>query len=1123
MITYCTATQQASDRKRPLHDFPTRSLCKRWHTILLGILIAAAAGAAVAKSSHDGHSHTTEYEYDASGRLATEIIGAYWRGDQLETRYTYDIHGNRIKTTVSSPTRGTAAMAPRTDRLTYDARGQFPATHRNAEQHIAQIRVDTRFGNVAGLTDPNGLHTQWQYDEFGRVVREIGADGTQTRWDYHYCQGVHDGNASCPRLARYLIEITPLAADGSSANGPWHKTYYDSVQREIRNETVGFDGHSIIAQDTEYDQLGRVARRSLPYFDGQTPQWQRFNYDRLHRLVNSTGADGSHTTMRYSGLSTSVTNALQQTQTSTKNSRGQLLEVADADNNRLRYHYDAGGNLISTIDPHGNDIRMHYDGRGRKTRMTDPDMGMWIYAYNPMNELVQQTNAEKQTSRMQYDRLGRLISREEADLKSHFVYDQCALGIGKLCTASTDNGYQQTHHYDQLGRNHRTDTEIDTTYTDNVSFDEHGRVATQTWPTGLSLKYVYSNLGALQEIRDQQSDALYWRVDTHNALGQTLQQTYGNQVVTQHVFNAATGRLQHSYAGAGNQVQQLDYHYDALGNLISRNDGNQQLSETFLYDNLNRLTHAMLNAPAADLSPLAIRYDELGNILRRSDVGHYEFLRRLYPHTLQRIRYHASDPHEFRHDRTGAMTAEMVRPAAQPRAIRYTSFNMPQRIIAGNVTPRHVTTFTYGPEHQRLKKITPAGTTVYLHPDNSGSLFYEKEIKADGSTEHRHFITADGQVIAIIKQHVTQQGATQQQTYYLHRDHLGSITAITDEQGEVVERLAYDAYGQRRFPAGNRDDANQLRSKITNRGYTGHEHLDDHGLIHMNGRIYDPRIGRFLSADPHVTSPDSLQSFNRYAYVLNNPLALTDPSGYDWDDCGIDTCANLRRSAGLPPIFATDRSAHWDLALPLQWNRFAPMPLPGYYPAQHENGEIVQLPYLRPVATQNNSLPPVTVISSSDNSGVMDNYLTREQQLWAEPGAASFSVLEYLIPLSRLFNSLRVIGAAMKGVNGKTSLFRAVGPAELADIKTRGILRNLGSAEGKYFTTSAEAAASYAKQAVKGFGDAPYTLIETRVPNKIFRGLSAVTVDRGVPAWVIPTGRLPGLTPKALDAMPIPH
>jgi RHS repeat-associated protein len=63
---------------------------------------------------------------------------------------------------------------------------------------------------------------------------------------------------------------------------------------------------------------------------------------------------------------------------------------------------------------------------------------------------------------------------------------------------------------------------------------------------------------------------------------------------------------------------------------------------------------------------------------------------------------------------------------------------------------------------------------------------------------------------------------------------------------------------------------------------TEHEGLDELGIIHMNGRIYDPYIGRFMSADPYIQAPYELQSHNRYSYVMNNPLLYTDPSGYHW-------------------------------------------------------------------------------------------------------------------------------------------------------------------------------------------------------------------------------------------------
>ena len=104
--------------------------------------------------------------------------------------------------------------------------------------------------------------------------------------------------------------------------------------------------------------------------------------------------------------------------------------------------------------------------------------------------------------------------------------------------------------------------------------------------------------------------------------------------------------------------------------------------------------------------------------------------------------------------------------------------------------------------------------------------------------------------------------------------------AVTDINGVVRERMAYDPCGKRRMVNGNTDVIDSIAGVQTDRGFTMHEHLDEIGLINMNARMYDPYTGRFLSADPFIQYPDNLQSYNRYSYVLNNPLAFSDPSGY---------------------------------------------------------------------------------------------------------------------------------------------------------------------------------------------------------------------------------------------------
>ena len=158
-----------------------------------------------------------------------------------------------------------------------------------------------------------------------------------------------------------------------------------------------------------------------------------------------------------------------------------------------------------------------------------------------------------------------------------------------------------------------------------------------------------------------------------------------------------------------------------------------------------------------------------------------------------------------------------------------------------------------------------------------GNIYEEKE-KNDTITKI-NYIFAGGKAIAIFE--TKAQGDST--LLFIHHDQLGSINAYSDVNGILVQELSYDAWGRRRNPetwAYYTDiiDAGAWDSH----GFTGHEHIDLFEVVNMDGRMYDPVIGRFLSPDPIIQSPDFSQSLNRYAYCLNNPLSLVDPSGYSW-------------------------------------------------------------------------------------------------------------------------------------------------------------------------------------------------------------------------------------------------
>jgi RHS repeat-associated protein len=156
-------------------------------------------------------------------------------------------------------------------------------------------------------------------------------------------------------------------------------------------------------------------------------------------------------------------------------------------------------------------------------------------------------------------------------------------------------------------------------------------------------------------------------------------------------------------------------------------------------------------------------------------------------------------------------------------------------------------------------------------------------VQGPSVTSYRHHIRARGRTVAIYSR--GSNGATN--TIYPLADHLGSAEAITNSAGAVLVRASFDAFGKRRGSAWQGAPSSADLSAIgdaTRRGYTEHSMLDNLGLIHMNGRVQDPELARFVSADPYIDGALDTQGWNRYSYVKNNPLTFTDPSGFDADD-----------------------------------------------------------------------------------------------------------------------------------------------------------------------------------------------------------------------------------------------
>ena len=211
----------------------------------------------------------------------------------------------------------------------------------------------------------------------------------------------------------------------------------------------------------------------------------------------------------------------------------------------------------------------------------------------------------------------------------------------------------------------------------------------------------------------------------------------------------------------------------------------------------------------------------------------------------------------------------------------WTAFNMVAQLSQGTTS----VSLTYDSEHARILQheqyASNVEDTTYVNDAASGAM--EEHVVLSGTTTWRDYVLADGRIVM-----EKFSGATVA-TNYMVSDHLGSIAVLTDQTGAVVERDAYDAWGKRRNLDGSDDTACALTSQTT-RGFTGHEHIDDLCLIDANARLYDPTLGRFLSPDDMIPEPTDMQSLNRFSYVRNRPLSVTDPTGHD-DGCEVQECA----------------------------------------------------------------------------------------------------------------------------------------------------------------------------------------------------------------------------------------
>jgi RHS repeat-associated protein len=398
--------------------------------------------------------------------------------------------------------------------------------------------------------------------------------------------------------------------------------------------------------------------------------------------------------------------------------------------------------------------------------------------------------------------------------------------------------------------------------------------------------------------------------------GQVKEQSFANGVMESANYDDSTGLALelltsnlHEPKPAGCNptlfARQVDYKYDQFLNVASQSkrflqrDANQQLmwqgctpaestsTESYQYDDLQRLTSTTRSWAGMTPTPYpnvngqshtygdSYAYDDLGNILSKADYAtNYTYgssartVGNAGPHAVSTVTENSVPTVPFSYDLNGNMTS------GDGRTVAFDYLDRPVTISMNGVT----TQFRYAPDGARYLQYTsgiaasPYPKTVY-YVDKS----YERVDWSSAVSEEKTYI---GSSVVVYK-----QGGTRD-VRYLHMDRLGSLDVVTSSAGAELpsDSHGFDAFGMPRTRdwqwSGAKLHPDSDYQKTTEHGFTGHEHLDETYLIHMNGRIYDYRLGRFLSVDPIISNPASSQSINPYSYIGNNPLSGVDPTGY---------------------------------------------------------------------------------------------------------------------------------------------------------------------------------------------------------------------------------------------------
>ena len=783
--------------------------------------------------------------------------------------YSYDGFGNIVEKIISNSIDNNTQIT----KSFYEDKGRFVIQKIDNLGLITNITYND-WGLVLSQTDPLGNTLHNSYDHWGKLLNtQNNLSGTIS---YSY-----------EKFDTGTTKVTEYTSDGGE-----NISYTNKIGQTFLTTTKAFDTGKYISVWTLFDPLGRKVAITEPFYtnNNENFKWNSILYDEYSRPIKATAFTGKIIETKYSknSITTTETNANNQFKKQTFDPLGNISSTEDK-GGTIYFKYNANG-AVTEAKYGTNIVTTKYDSWGRKIEYNDPSNGIYRYEYNNGFGLLTKEISPKGEKSFFYNDKGQLISQKEistdvsnaTDKTISFSYNSKGLIINRQ-GFSNGKRFSTSINYDNFGRVLSSSEENNGYYfnTDNIKYDDKNNIISFTkslhsLETKAYLKtnilYTYSSWnGELYQIKDKDSNEVLWELNETNTKGQATKTKLGKTSI-QNTYDR-NGFLQNIHHTSQNKpdILNISYSFNAIKNELNSRvtGGSFNISESFIYDDHNRLVN-WSNPRTGEMH--SNKYDPQGRIIENDQLGTISFddNKKVYQPTSIYLNSTGNKLFNYGHIEN----------------IAYNENNDPVFIngVKGDVL------FEYGLTHMR-QLVSFGGEvdnekrhgryTRYYSEDGTFEVTLDHSNGSEKSIIYIGGSPYESNIIYIKDFNEDSEGSYK----FLHKDYLGSILAISDEKGDKLEQRHYDAWGNLTHLQ-IRDneiisDPDKIEKKILliDRGYTSHEHFQEVGIIHMNGRLYAPLLRRFLNADENIQNPYNTQNYNKYGYVLNNPLMYNDPSG----------------------------------------------------------------------------------------------------------------------------------------------------------------------------------------------------------------------------------------------------